>query len=254
MATPIYPKALSSWTDRINQVDTVWAKDPNTLAAEIISIEQTVGTMAQVEPFPPVGNPVTYSSLSARVTDTLLGRQRPYVSLYNPAFNVGYGTAPDDGVYNVYKKLYDPWNYFNGSDITIQSAGLYLIDVYQAWAPFTSGYMQLTLVINGVWTRGDLWQWNFPSDGPVISPGGTVSFGGPNNPVIPSQVNRYPRRNANTGFLWMGSLGKGDRVRVTSENGTVLNPYPALNASLKAYYLRDLRDLGVTPGTPGHQG
>lgn len=253
MSTPVYPKAISSWTDRIDQINTVFAADPNTLAAEIIAVEKTIGTMPQVEPFPPVGNPVAYSNMSARITDTLLARQHPYVSLFNPAFNAGYGTAPDDAIYNVYKKLFDPFGYYNGSDITIKTAGLYLIDVYQAWVPFTSGYMQLSLVINGIWTRGSLWQWNFPSDGPVISPGGTVTFGGPNNPVIPSQVNRYPRRNANTGFTWLGSLGQGDRVRVTSENGTTLNPYPVQNASLKAYYLRDLSDLGLAPGG-GKQG
>lgn len=240
MSIPVYPKALAGWTDKIDQVNTVFAADPNSLAAEILAIESTLGRMPQVEGSPPLGTPVTYGSVSERITDTLLGNQLPYVSLYAPAFNVGYGTAPIAGIFNRYRVLADPHGFFNGSDITIPADGIYLVDVYQAWAPFTTGYVQVGLTINNVWTRGDIWKWDFPDIGAAF-------LGRP-------QVDNYPNRNATHGFLWMGSLSKGDRIRVTSENGTPFNPYPTVGATLKAFYLRALPGLGRSPGAGGTQG
>lgn len=243
MAAPIYPSAIASWTDRIDQADTVWAKDPNSLAAEIVSMEKTLGTMPHVEGSVPVGNPVTYSSVSARISAVMLGSNMPYVSLYLNPFNLTYGGTPGQAVYNTYKPLQDQYGYFNGQDITIQATGRYLIDAYQGWEPHNQGWLSISLVYqNGIFSggttmlpgsvflRGDTWNWDL------------------------SPVNKYNPEdsNGNTGLTWMGVLQKGVRVRVASQNGTTRNPYRVLNGSLKLQY------LGADPNTnttqPGNGG
>lgn len=227
MTAPVYPKALASWTDRINNVNTVWAADPNSLAAEIISMEQTLGTMPQVEGGVPVGSPVTYSSVSSRISAAMTSANNPYVELSNSNFNVGYGTW-NDGVFNTYKVVEDNWKYFNGSDITAKAPGVYIIDAYQTWEYYTSGYLYLMLAINNSFARGDMWKWNFPSSGPHDA--------------------SYEGRWATTAFTWMGKLNTGDRVRIASANNTAKSPYPVVNSSLRMYYLRSLTSAQAKQG------
>lgn len=230
MATPVYPKALASWTSRIDQVDTVWANDPNTLAAEILAVEKTLGTMPQVEGSVPVGSPVTYGSVSARISDAMLQAQHPYVELHRANFNVGYGTALDGyGTWNTYSVVEDNWHYFNGSDITIKAPGVYILDAYQTWSAFHSGWMMLKMAVNGTYARGDRWDWNsFPTSGPHDA--------------------AYWERWAVTSFTWMGKLNTGDRVRIASENATTNSPYNIINSTLRLYYLRSLTSAQAAQG------
>lgn len=227
MTAPIFPKALSSWTDRINNVDTVWAADPNSLAAEIISIESTLGTMPQVESGTPTGGPVTYSNVSTRINAAMLQSAHPYVELYASNFKVGHGSW-NGGSFNTYKVVEDTFKYFNGSDITVQAAGVYIIDAYQTWDYYTSGYVALNLAINNTFARGDLWKWDFPTSGPSYS--------------------TYNGRWATTSFTWMGALAKGERIRIASENGTSKNPYTIVNSTLRMYYLRSLTSAQAAAG------
>jgi hypothetical protein len=214
MVAPIYPRALVSWTDRIDGTDIVWAADPNRLAAEIISIEQTLGAMPQVEPNVPVGNPVTYSSVSARISDTMLGGQLPYVSLTNPKFKLARGGGYYNGSFNTFNVVSDHWKYFNGSDITIEAPGVYQIDGSQSWPHQTSGYVMSMLVINTARMRIDRWDWaNY-------DPTGTDY--------------------ASTDLHWTGVLSKGDRIRVASQNATSQNPTTVTFSNLTVQYLRDL--------------
>lgn len=215
MVAPIYPKALASWTDRINNVDTVWANDPNSLASEIISIEQTMGVMPQVEPNVPVGGPVTYGSVSARISDAMLGGQLPFVSLANPSFKVGRGGGFYNGQFNTYTQVIaDHWKYFNGSDITIQAPGVYFIEASQSWENYKSGYVMMMLAINNGRMRIDRWDW---AD---YDPNGTDY--------------------ASTNLNWLGILNKGDRIRIASQNSTSLNPYTVSYSDLLVQYLRSV--------------
>jgi hypothetical protein len=221
MAVPVYPKALSGWTDRINNVDIVWAADPNTLAAEIISIESTVGTMPMVEPNPPVGKPLTFSSVSARISDVQNGYHLPYVELIASNFRVGYGSY-FNGVPNVYQPLVDDFNYFNGSDISIGANGIYVIDVFQVWQPWVSGYVNIHLTINNNLARTATWSWDsVPTNGPIS----------------------WQNRTANAGIAWMGPLQYGDRVRVVSENGTNWQQYGVNYSSFRAQFIRSLSNF-----------
>lgn len=214
MVAPIYPKALASWTDRIDGVDIVWANDPNSLAAEIISIEQTFGKMPQVEPSPPVGNPVTYSTASARISDAMVGGQLPYVALTNPKFKLARGGGYYNGSFNTFTVSSDYWGYFNGSDITIQTPGVYAIDASQSWPHETSGYGLMMLVINTARMRIDRWDWaNYDPTG--------TDYG-------------------STFVHWQGTLAKGDRIRIASQNNTPTNPTTVTFTDLTVQYLRDL--------------
>lgn len=218
----IYPKAVSTWTPRIDEVDIVWANDPNSLAAEIIATENTLGPMPHVESKPVVGNPISYPNVSARITDTFLGNQHPYVELSTSSFYTYYSsTGFDHGQYVNFRAAYDSHGYFNGSDITIKADGLYLIDSYVTWEYYNSGYVMSFIVINGVNSKSDRWSWNdFSRSGPS-----DANYGG---------------RWATTQPMWMGSLRAGTRVRIMAENGTPKNPYQVMNAYVRCYYLRAL--------------
>lgn len=232
MSSASYPKAIASWTNRLDQIDTVWAADPNSLAAEILAVEQSLGAMPQVEGSVPVGNPVTYPSVGARISDTLLGNQKPYVSLYAGNFNVPYVTALSKAPHNTYRSFYDPWHYFNGTDATIQADGLYAVRAYQLWDFYTSGFLHLLLAVNNVFVDGDLWNWgSFPVSGPY------------------SYASNFAGRFAHTTINWLGALKKGDRVSVISENMTPKSPYRAVNGLLHISYQRALPAIGNATGT-----
>ena len=221
MTQPIFPKSILSWADRVDEVNVIWANDPNSLAAEVISIENTLGAMPQVEPSPYVGNPITYSTVGARISDVLAGNQNPYCSItttqdfvYNNQF-----AGTNWGHYNTFSKVYDPYGYYNGSDITVQASGLYLITGSQTWDYHDSGYLWHQLFIDDLWMAGHRWDWDFAGFGPAFF---------------------EPVRQANTAFTWMGAIPAGKRIRVVSENGTSFNPYPISNSWLRLYCLRKL--------------
>jgi hypothetical protein len=214
-----FPKAIQSWTNRINGVDIVFAADPNSLAAEIIAIETALGTVPNIEPKPPVGNPVTYANVSARVTDTLLGNKLPFVSLSTQAFNLAFQSSTlDHGQRVAFKTVSDEFGYYNGTDVTIRANGIYIVNNYVTWSYFTSGYVASYITINNVDQRGDMWKWNFPSSGPSDG----------------SYVGRF----GTTSSTWLGQLNVGDRLQTVVENGTPLNPYPVVNAQMTLQYLR----------------
>lgn len=219
MVAPVFPKSTLAWTDRVDQISNVLAIDPNSLAAEVISIENTLGAMPQVENTPLVGNPVTYSTVSSRISDGLLGNQRPYSSLSASNFSVynRQGSGTKYGQYNTFSVLYDPFKFYNGSDITIQTNGVYLVDQTQTWASYTQGWIASYIQVAQDVVKGDRFRWDFQSSG-----------------IGSYQSGRF----AQTGAHWMGILHKGDRVRVVSENETTLNPYPIINSFLKIFLLR----------------
>ena len=221
MTQPVFPKSILSWTDRIDEVNVVFANDPNTLAAEVISIENTLGAQPQVENAPYSGNPVTYSTVSARISDVLAGNQMPYCSVTTsvmPVFNQQLA-GTQFGQFNVFNKVYDPFGYYNGSDITVQASGLYLITGAQNWGWNDSGYLNHSLFIDGLWMAGERWDWNFASFGPGFFEN---------------------ERPATTSFTWMGAIPAGQRIQVVSENGTSFNPYPVSNSWLRLFCLRKL--------------
>jgi hypothetical protein len=220
---PVFPKAIFSWTDRVDEISNVFANDPNSLASEIISVEKTLGTNPQNESAPFSGTAVNYSSVNARITDTMLGNQHPYVSLLRENF---FLTGRDgDGLEAVaistYNRQYDPWNWYNGADVTIGSTGLYLIKARTTWDWFNQGFLLAHMYINGSDWESDLWPWEVFS--PEHAPG------------------RYAEgRWATTSLTWVGVLQEGMRVTVGLENGTNKSPYKIINNDLRVYTLRKM--------------
>lgn len=222
MTQAVFPKSIFPWTDRVDQVNVVWAADPNSLAAEVVAVENTLGQMPHQEKAPYTGPAITYNNVDARISDVLAGNQQPYCSItvssmwvYN---NQSWGSF--FGHLNTFTKVYDPFGFYNGSDITIPASGLYLVTGSQQWGWHDSGYLWHSLYCNGIWFAGDRWDWaSFSSFGPGYY-----------------QSNRL----ANTSWTWMGPLTAGQRLQVVSENGTSFNPYPVTNSWMRIYCLRKL--------------
>ncbi len=221
MTAPVFPKSVEPWTDRIDQVNVIWANDVNQLAAEIISIENTLGVMPHQEKAPYTGSAITYNSVDARISDVLAGNQMPYCSVSVSSDFVWNNqlSGTNWGHFNTYQKVYDPFGYYNGSDITVQASGLYLITGSQSWSWHDSGYLWHSLYIDDIWMCGHRWDWDFAPFGPAFY-----------------EADRF----ANTAFTWMGAIPAGKRIRVVSENGTSFNPYPISNSWLRLYCLRKL--------------
>lgn len=220
MVAPIFPKSTFGWTDRVDQISNVLANDPNSLAAEVISMENTLGAQVQVESGPYIGNAVAYSTVNARITDTLQGNQKPYSSVSNTGgFSVynGQGSGTKFGQYNPYNVSYDPFNMYNGSDITLGCTGLWDIYTTQTWAWYNQGWVGHAIVVDNTVFDSTIHRWDFPASG-------IGSYG----------TGRYIQ----TSVRWTGLLGKGNRVRVVSENETTLNPYPVINSFLRCFCLR----------------
>lgn len=221
MTEALFPKSILPWTDRVDQVDVVWANDVNTLAAEIIAVESDLGEMPQVEKYPYQGNPVAYSTVDARISDVLAGTLHPYVALSATNFYVRndarYGSRY--GQCNSYNRDYDSGGCYNGSDITVPVSGLWLVVGQQTWEWHDSGYCFHHCYINNNWCAGDRWDWNFGSSGPSYYD---------------------PSRQLTTYFTYLGPVSAGQRVQAISENGTSRNPYNVLTSTLRAYCLRKL--------------
>ena len=222
MSAPIFPKSIVPWTDRVDELDVVWARDPNSLAAEIISIESILGVMPHVEKSPYSGNPVTYATVDARISDVLAGTLHPYVTLTATNFysyNDEQWGGGRRGHVNSYNKIYDSGNCYNGSDITLPVSGLWLITGQQTWEWHDSGYCFHHCYVDDDWRCGHRWDWDFASAGPGYYDNS---------------------RQLTTYFSALIPVAAGKRVQSISENGTSRNPYKILTSNLSAYCLRKL--------------
>ena len=195
----LFPAAVVSWTDRRDQLDIVFAADPNSLAAEIIAIENTLGVMPQVEKNPISGNPVTYASVDARISAVQQAQQLPVVALRQQNIFIGSDEAPG-GALNTYQTLFDPFKMYNGNDVTLPVNGWYVISAHQQWDWWDSGWCRHGVYINGTGLLDETFV-RFDLEGNVD--------GG-----------KWWHRNQSASVFWQGPLGAGTRVSVYSENGT----------------------------------
>lgn len=218
MAIAVFPNGIVPWTDRIDLVNIVYANDPNTLAAEIGAIETTLGTMPQVETAPPVGTQITYSTVGARIHDVLMGSQWPVCTVTNPSFNVTNEEHLDPH-FNGYNSLYDPFGWYNGTDITVKADGWYTITANQTIGWWSSGYVYMTLAVGGVNVSDMHWDWDFPGNGH----GGW--WGG---------------RSKIMSITWQGIVHSGTRIQVFTENATGKSPMNVTNAYLRVKYDRQV--------------
>jgi hypothetical protein len=219
--TAVYPASIFPWTNRVDQVNVIWANDPNSMAAELISIETTLGVMPQVEKAPYEGNSVTYASVDARLSDLLAANQHPYVELSASNFYVNNNERYNGrwGHCNYYQRVYDSHGSYNGTDITVPCSGLWLIVGEQNWEWHDSGYCFHHCYIDNDWRAGHRWDWDFANAGPG---------------------DYDDSRQLTTHISWMGPITGGKRVQIISENGTSRSPYKVNYSYLRAYCLRKL--------------
>lgn len=225
----LFPKAFFSWSDRTDEISNVYANDPNSIASEVISVEKTLGIMPQVEKNPATGHAtLPYADVDTRLSAAAAGVTRPYVELTFPqqvinngnTFAANVGNAP--GKSNTYTVSADTWGYYNGTDVTIRSNGMYLIHAKQSWPFNSAGYVGLHLYLNTAWESTDIWDWSmFAQSGPTKW-----------------DKTGFNERRGLTQVSWMGTLSKGDRVQIVSENGTPSTTQTCLFGALRVYDAR----------------
>jgi len=207
---PVYPKSILPWSDRVDDVDVVRANDPNSLAADVIAIEDTLGVMPQQMKAPMLGNPVNFVNVDQRLDYLSSGQNIPIAQLYNTTgmqVAGAQGPGTNYGMYNSYQVAQDPFAaagqpMYNGSDITMPVTAWCSIDSNQFWEWWSNGYSGMGLYVGGNLVDYDKWDWGFPGN----YPGGLWRL---HNPVRP----------ACTHVHWEGVVNQGDRIRVVSENG-----------------------------------
>lgn len=226
----IYPNSIFGWTPRHDFTDIVFANDPNTLATEIQGIETIIGTIPQIEQFPPTGPPVAFQTLSARVTAAINNSQLPYTVLTAPPFFIAQGQQ----LFNHYKVSRDPFKMYNGQDITIPCDGYWSVHADQKWNQgpneFRGGNV-LFLYLNGDWIDSDQWDW-------------TAAY---NNFQFHYASNIYGSQGW-TKIKWEGLLHKGDRLQVLSANSTFCPGIEVTGINLKAFCHKTVSGSPFTSG------
>ena len=222
MATAVYPGNVLSWTPRIDEVNVVFANDPNTLAVEVQAIESTVGTTPQIESSPPAGSPVTYPTLSSRVSAAMNGALLPFVSVNNSA---GLFLTHGQQSYNHYPaQIVDPYNIWNGSSLTIPCSGWWTIRSDQRWSQQGGNFGGCNhhfMYCNGNWFDHDHWNWGDRGTSP----------GWPDNVF---------NGDGWTKIRWEGLLNKGDIIQILSVNSTSCDRIKIYNMSLKVFCHRTI--------------
>ena len=237
---PVYPSGIFPWTDKVDNSDIDFAANVNSLASEVESIETTLGTNAQNEPLPPVGNPVNYSTVSARISDAMSNAQLPYAVLQSGSMTVGNNDA---GELVRFTASLDPYKMYNGNDITIPVNGWWFVSSSVLWNWWTTGYSHHFMTLNGSTNILDetVLNWEFPGN---IQPLSYTADGFPISPppVIstPPRWQLFGRRPLKTSTLFHGPLHAGDRISVWLENGTSNSFFSVTNLSMHAYLLRTI--------------
>ena len=220
----IFPESIAAWTDRRDSIDTIWANDPNALAAEVVAIENTLGVMPHVEKHPIMGSSKTYDSVDARISDIVQGNNIPVLSMSSREQHIhNWRSAGSNyGEWNSYNPDYDPFNMYNGTDVTIPADGWYHVSIAQSWDWWSTGYHGHWFWIDGRYYRHHHWFWDFDGN----------RHGGY---WYRSEAEQRP---STTHIDWQGVLKKGQRLRVLSENGCPHTPHRAYDMSFALSFIR----------------
>ena len=241
----VYPNGIFPWSDRVDQQNIVFAQDPNSLAAEVEAIETTIGTTPNIEPNPPQGGtPLVYPSISARISDAMDNAQLPVVSLGNSSFTCPNNNA---GILFPWFVHFDPFNCYNGTDITAPAAGWWIVTATTNWSWWGDGYSHHMLCLNGFGNilHEEFLDWEFSGNTVPINPS-FVESGGEIIPVpqgtpfsfIQPRWWQFGKRPRRTTVTWQGLLNKGDRLSVLGENGTSNPGHNLNNMSFKAIMIK----------------
>lgn len=226
---PIYPNAIFSWIDRVDQVNIDFAGDINSVASDLIAVESTLGANPQVESNPPAGGqPVGYPNVSARISDAASAALMPVCILRSGSFIVDNLSS---GALTPFNLIYDPYGMFNGTDITITANGWFLFTVHQTWAWWDDGYSHTYLQTNGNTVEEDLINWEFAGNGKD-----------PSDQSIP-RWQKFGKRTRIAHLTWQGRCSPGERISVLAENGT---SNTAMQVTYTALHVAMLKKLPST--------
>ena len=131
------------------------------------------------------------------------------------------GIGSNFGQWNIYSAAYDPFAFFNGSDITIPNDGWYRVAAGQAWSWWSIGYNMLSVYSGTTLLQQSKWDWDFTG----------------NVPTGQWQAGNGTQRPGDTHVAWEGRLYAGSRIRVLSENGTSNPLQPVANLWLKVAFV-----------------
>ena len=218
-----YPASLLSWTQRINS-QTVYAADPNTLAAEIDAVEQFVGLNPQNESSALTGATNVFASLSARVSSAMLQTGHPYIEISNSTnFQVWHSTSTGHTGAVGFHTTNSNWPGYIGSsgNVTIKDTGVWLVNAHLQWGYAASGWVEHVLYKGSTELRRSFFSYDmFPASG-------SNTYG-----------ERYLNGNGHTETTFLGRLSAGTVVSVAAGNFTSVNPLPIVSGSLSLYFVR----------------
>jgi len=224
---PIFPAGTFQWSDRVDNVNIDFANDINSTVAEIESIETVLGSNPQVEPLPPTGLPVSYPTVSARISDAMTGNNMPFCSLIAASQVIpNYGAA---WVAHHTASL-DPYGCYNGTDITIPVNGWWQLEASAEWPWNDTGYVAqyLTLFGSTYILDEEIFNWQFPANLQSLGTALVPRFVLNGKPIITTKVS------------FMGALHKGDRITNFLENGTSTVGVTVNAIRLKATLMRTI--------------
>jgi hypothetical protein len=236
---PVYPNGIFPWVDRVDQENIVFAEDVDSLAAEVESIENTIGTTPNIEPKPPQGGqPLVYSSISSRISDAMDNAQLPTVKLSNSSFTCGNNNA---GFMLPYFVDFDPFRCYNGTDITVPASGWWIVTSTHTVDWWNDGYWHHYLCFNGFDNilDDDIIDWEFSGNVvPTVSFGDGFDLGFTEFPLVTPRWWQFGKRSRTTRTTWQGLLHAGDRVSTFAENGTSNAAHVARGLSVSAIMIK----------------
>lgn len=203
----VFPGGIFNWIDRVNYEDIDWAQDPNSLAAELIAIENTLGVLPQKLASPNAGPPITFTNVAQLLDYLASGAQIPVVEVQNTVQVIAnrQGSGTHYGMYNSYPtSVYDPFLLANASGVRAPVTGWYTIDAGEFWDWNASGYNAAHLWVGAGLKATDRWDWAFQGN----AQGGYW------------QAESNVGRPGYTGIHWAGVVNQGQQISVVSENGT----------------------------------
>lgn len=218
-----YPGSLLSWTQRVNS-QTIFAADPNTLAAEIDAIEQFVGLNPQNESSALTGATASFNTLSQRVSAAMLQSGHPYIEISNSTnFNIWHSTTTGHTGAVGFLTTNSNWPGYVGSsgNVTIRDSGIWLINAHLQWQYASTGWVQHVLYKGSTELRRAFFSYDqFPASG-------SNTFG-----------ERYLNGNGHTETTFLGRLSAGTVVSVAAGNYTNVNPLAIVSGSMSLYFVR----------------
>ena len=197
----VFPNSIFPWTPVVDNVTVITADMENSLADEIIAIEEVIATTPHVEPQPPVTiNQITvYENIDLRISSCANNFYMPHCRARGQRFHCG----ENQQVWLGFQADIDTNGYFNGTDVTIQGDGVHNIVVT---AQFLGGTSATDFAVIDVYINEELIG-HCPANDWQFMP----SVRGSNNPDLDSWNHCHVN--------WHGPCHKGDRIRCRATCG-----------------------------------